>query len=162
MQARADRPGVVEDGCWVLANEPEQTGDQPWRLTPGTHTRARSWKSALCVRHGRGLAGHVSRTWGTLTRCNTHRGLVVEPQNHPMLRMVGFAEFRPQNSVTVVPEGTGGDTRRQGEECVKAKQLRVERLAVGSKASELVYFALCGVDRLYVNRVSLENRNNPL
>jgi hypothetical protein len=28
------------------------------------------------------------------------------PQNHPALRMAGFAEFGPQNSVVAVPEGT--------------------------------------------------------
>jgi hypothetical protein len=29
------------------------------------------------------------------------------PQNHQALRMVGFAEFGPQNSTVAVPEGTG-------------------------------------------------------
>jgi hypothetical protein len=29
----------------------------------------------------------------------THGGLVVESQNHPALRMAGFTEFGPQNSV---------------------------------------------------------------
>jgi hypothetical protein len=27
------------------------------------------------------------------------------PQNHPALRMAGFAEFGPQNSMRAVPEG---------------------------------------------------------
>jgi hypothetical protein len=67
------------------------------------------------------------------TRCDTHGGLVVEHQNHLALRMVGFAEFGPQNSTTVVPEGTGGNTWCHSEECVKAKQLRVKRVAVTSK-----------------------------
>jgi hypothetical protein len=40
--ARTDGPGVVKDGCWVLADEPEQLGDQPWWLTPRARTRARS------------------------------------------------------------------------------------------------------------------------
>jgi hypothetical protein len=105
----------------------------------------------------------VSRTWGTRTRCDTHEGLVVEPQNDPALWMAGFfPEFGPQNSVTVVPEEIGGSTWHHSEECIKAKQLRVERLTIRSKTLGLVYFAPSGVDRLYVNRGSLENRNNTL
>ena len=56
-----------------------------------------------------------------------------EPENHPVLRMAGFAEFGPQNSAVAVPEGTGGGTRRDRVGCVKAKQLRVKGVAVGSK-----------------------------
>jgi hypothetical protein len=63
-------------------------------------------------------------------RCDTQGILVVEPQNYHALRMVRFAEFGPQNSAAVVPEGIGGGTWRHSEECVKAKQLRVERVAV--------------------------------
>jgi hypothetical protein len=55
------------------------------------------------------------------------------PQNHSALRMPGFAEFGPQNSAVAVPEGTGGGTRRDRGGCVKAKQLRVKDVAVGSK-----------------------------
>jgi hypothetical protein len=55
------------------------------------------------------------------------------PQNHPALRMAGFAEFRPQNSAATVPEGTDGGTWHHSEGCVKVKQLCVERVAVGSK-----------------------------
>jgi hypothetical protein len=55
------------------------------------------------------------------------------PQNHPALRMAGFAEFGPQNSAMVVSERTSGDTWRDCEGCVKAKQLRVKDVAVGSK-----------------------------
>jgi hypothetical protein len=56
------------------------------------------------------------------------------PQNHPTLGMAGFAEFGPQNSTTMVPKGTGGDTwHHNNEGCVKAKQLCVKRVAVGSK-----------------------------
>jgi hypothetical protein len=54
-------------------------------------------------------------------------------QNHPALRMAGFAEFGPQNSVVVVPEGNGGGTRRDRGGCVKAKHLRVKDVVVGSK-----------------------------
>jgi hypothetical protein len=54
-------------------------------------------------------------------------------QNHPALRMVGFTEFGPQNSAVAVPEGTGGGTRHDRGGCVKAKQLRVKDVAVGSK-----------------------------
>jgi hypothetical protein len=48
-----------------------------------------------------------------------------------------------------VPEGTGGGTWRDRGGCVKAKQLRVKDVAIGSKTSELVHFAASGVDRLY-------------
>jgi hypothetical protein len=51
------------------------------------------------------------------------------PQNHPALRMPGFAKFGPQNSAVAVPEGTGGGTRRDRGGCVKAKQLRVKDVA---------------------------------
>jgi hypothetical protein len=30
MRTRADVPGAVKDECWVLANKPEQLGDQAW------------------------------------------------------------------------------------------------------------------------------------
>jgi hypothetical protein len=55
------------------------------------------------------------------------------PQNHSALRMAGFAEFGPQNSVAVVPEGTGDGTWHDCRACVKAKQLHVKDVAVGSK-----------------------------
>jgi hypothetical protein len=55
------------------------------------------------------------------------------PQNHLALWMSCFVEFRPQNSVVAVPEGTGGGTRRERGGCVKAKQLRVKDVVVGSK-----------------------------
>ena len=55
------------------------------------------------------------------------------PQNYPALRTTGFAEFGPQNSMVAVPEGTGGGTRRDRGRCVKAKQLCVKDVAVGSK-----------------------------
>jgi hypothetical protein len=48
MRARADGSGVVKDECWVLADELEQPGDQPWWLTPRTHTLTRTWRSGLC------------------------------------------------------------------------------------------------------------------
>jgi hypothetical protein len=47
--------------------------------------------------------------------------------------MPGFAEFGRQNSAVAVPEGTGGGTWRDRGGCVKAKQLRVKDVAVGSK-----------------------------
>ena len=55
------------------------------------------------------------------------------PQNHPALQMLGFAEFGPQNSAVAVLEGTGGGTWRDRRGCVKAKQLRVKDVVVGSK-----------------------------
>jgi hypothetical protein len=60
MRARADGPRVVKGKCWVLTDESEQTGDQPWWMTPGTRTCARTWWSGPCCRRDRGLAGHAS------------------------------------------------------------------------------------------------------
>jgi hypothetical protein len=54
-------------------------------------------------------------------------------QNHPALRMAGFAEFGPQNSAVAVPEGICGGTWHDRGGCIKAKQLRVKDMAVGSK-----------------------------
>jgi hypothetical protein len=64
------------------------------------------------------------------TLCDTHGGLVVEHQKHHALRMTDFAEFRPQNSMAAVLEGTSGSTWHHSEGCVKAKQFRVECVAV--------------------------------
>ena len=75
----------------------------------------------------------MSRTWGTHTRCDSHGSLVVVPQNHHALRMTGFDEFGPKNSTTAVLDETGGVTWYHSERCVKAKQLRVERVFVRSK-----------------------------
>jgi hypothetical protein len=47
--------------------------------------------------------------------------------------MPGFAEFGPQNSAVAVPEGTGGGMRCNRGGCVKAKQLRLKDVSVGSK-----------------------------
>jgi hypothetical protein len=47
--------------------------------------------------------------------------------------MTGFDEFGPQNSVVAIPMGNGGGTWHYSEGCIKAKQLRVERVVVGSK-----------------------------
>jgi hypothetical protein len=54
-------------------------------------------------------------------------------QNHPALRLVGFTKFGPQNSVVAIQEGIGGGTRHDRRGCIKAKQLRVKDVAVGSK-----------------------------
>jgi hypothetical protein len=48
MRDRANGPGVVKDECWILADGPEQPGDQPWWLTPETRTRARMWRGRPC------------------------------------------------------------------------------------------------------------------
>jgi hypothetical protein len=79
---------------------------------------------------------------GTCTWCDTHGSLVVEPQNHPALQMSSFTEFEPQNSDVVVPEGTSGGTWRHSEGCIKAKQLRVERMAIRSKTRSWSIFPL--------------------
>jgi hypothetical protein len=70
--------------------------------------------------------------------------------------MAGFAEFRPQNSAVAAPEEIGGGTWRHKRGCVKAKQLRVERVVVKSKLQLLVHFSPGGVDRLYVNMGNFE------
>jgi hypothetical protein len=73
-----------------------------------------TWRSEPCCRHDRGLVGHVSRTWGTRTLCDSHSGLVVEPQNHHVIWMADFVEFELQNSTKAVPEGTDGSTCTTG------------------------------------------------
>jgi hypothetical protein len=110
MQVRVDGPRAVKDKCWILVDRPEQSTDQPWWLTPGIRTHAMMWQSGSCCRRDGGRAGHVSRSWGTCTTCDTHCGLVVWPQNHPTLRMTGFAEIGSQNLVVTVPMGIGGGT----------------------------------------------------
>jgi hypothetical protein len=47
--------------------------------------------------------------------------------------MTGFAEFGPQNLVVVVPKGTSGGMWHHNKGCLKAKQLRVEHMVIGSK-----------------------------
>lgn len=107
MQVSADRPRAVKDERWDLTEGPEKWGDKPWWLTPRTHTSARTWQSGSGCWRCRGLAGHVSITWGTRMRCASRGGFVVEPQNY---RATDFAKFGPQNSTMVVPTGIGGDT----------------------------------------------------
>jgi hypothetical protein len=69
--------------------------DPSWWLTPRARTHVWTWRSGLCCWRGRRLVGHVSRTWGMHTRCDTDGGLVDEPQNRPALWMADFAEFGP-------------------------------------------------------------------
>jgi hypothetical protein len=98
MRARADGPGAVKGECWVLTDGSEQLGDQPRWLTPGTCTCARTWWSG-CV------ASVVEDWWDTRlivedvheVRCS-RQVWWFGPQNHPTLKMEGFAEFGPQNS----------------------------------------------------------------
>jgi hypothetical protein len=56
-----------------------------------------------------------------------------EPQKHSGLHIVGFAEFRPQNSAATDLEGTSGGTWHHSEGWDKPKQLHVECVAIGSK-----------------------------
>jgi hypothetical protein len=109
-----------------------------------THTYARTWWNGPCCRCGQGLAGHASDRGGRARSAVLTAGLVVWASNPP--------EFGPQNSAVAVPEGTGCGTQRDRGGCVKAKQLRVKDVVVGSKTYELVHFSLGGMDRLYVNR----------
>jgi hypothetical protein len=64
MRARANGPIAVKGECWVLTDGSELPGDQPWWLTPGTHTCARTWWSGSCCRRGQGLARHMSDRGG--------------------------------------------------------------------------------------------------
>jgi hypothetical protein len=59
-QARADEPRAVKGECWVLTDGSEQSSYQPRWLTPGTHTRARTWWSGPCCQCNRGLSRHAS------------------------------------------------------------------------------------------------------
>jgi hypothetical protein len=77
MRARADGPGVVKGEWWVLTNESEQPGDQPWWLTLGTRTCARTWWSGSCCRRGRGPVGHASDHGGCARGAVLTTGLVV-------------------------------------------------------------------------------------
>jgi hypothetical protein len=99
---------------------------------------------------------------GARTRCDTHNGLVVEPQNHPSLWMVGFRS-------SLASKLGGGSSGGNQWHHVSSKQMvrqgkatwcgahghRIESLGVGP-------FRLGGVHRLYVNTCSLGNGNNPL
>jgi hypothetical protein len=64
--------------------------------------------------------------------------------------------------------GGGGSIGNQGQHVVSQRRVHqgeatsLDHVAVGSKLQELVHFASVGVDRLYVNRDSLKNRNNPI
>jgi hypothetical protein len=76
----------------------------------------------------------VSRTYGTRMRYATHDGLVVDPRKttqHYGQRV--FDRVWTQNSVVAVPAGIRGGTWHHREGCIKAKQLRVERMTVRSK-----------------------------
>jgi hypothetical protein len=57
---------------------------------------------------------------------------------------------------------TGGGMWRDHRGCVKAKQLHGKSMVIRRKLHELVHFIPGGVDRLYVNKARLGNRNNPL
>jgi hypothetical protein len=87
-----------------------------WHLAQ-THTR--TWQNGSCCWRSQGLAGHVSRTCGARTQCNTHDNLVVDCQKTtPRYRRWVLLSL-------------GLKTRwHQNEGCVKAKQLRVERMVV--------------------------------
>jgi hypothetical protein len=61
----------------------------------------------------------------------THDCFVVEPQNHPAL---GFPKLGPQNLVGAILAGIRGGMWRRREGCIKANQLRVERVVMRSKS----------------------------
>jgi hypothetical protein len=86
MQARAYESSAIKDECWDLANGLEQSGDLLWCLTPRTQACMMMWWSGPCCWRGQGLVGHVSRTWGTETWCDTHDNLVVWVSKPPSAR----------------------------------------------------------------------------
>jgi hypothetical protein len=90
MRARADGPGAVKGECWVLIDGPEQQGGQQWWLTPGTRTRARTWRTGPCCRRGRGLAGHASGRGGRARGAVLTAGLVVWASKPPSATDGGF------------------------------------------------------------------------
>jgi hypothetical protein len=69
--------------CWVLADGPEQPGDQQWWLIPGTHTHVRTWWSEPCCRRDRGLTGHASGHVGLARGAILTVGLVVWASKSP-------------------------------------------------------------------------------
>jgi hypothetical protein len=153
MQAHADEPGLVKGNSWVTSRGGWHLGHAIARGCGGVDRVADvvdDWRDTRVVVEDVHEVWYSQWVWW------------FGPQNHPALRMVGFAKFGPQNSTTVVLEGTGGGTWHDREACVKATQLRVKDVAVGSKTLELVHFSPGGVDRLYVNRGNLGRENNPL
>jgi hypothetical protein len=116
MRACANGSGAMKDESWVLTDGPEQPSDQPWWLTSRTRTRTSTWWNGPCCHHGRGLAGHTSGREGHARGAVLTTGLVVWASKPPSCIDGGFAESGPQNSMTTVPEGTGGGTwRDRGE-----------------------------------------------
>jgi hypothetical protein len=111
---------------WLRDQSHRVTRRGGWHLG---HTHASTWQSGACCRCGWGLVGHVSRTCGT--RCDTHGGLVVEPQKTTQRygRRV-FDRVWSQNSAVAVLLGIGGNTWRHHGGCVEEKQLRVECVAI--------------------------------
>jgi hypothetical protein len=82
--------------------------------------------------------------------------LVVEPQK--IAQQYGrwvVDRAWPQNSAVAVPTRSGGGTWHHSKGCVKANQLRVERMTIGSKTQELVHFSPGGVDKLMYPRGTL-------
>jgi hypothetical protein len=77
IQAHADGLGAVKGNCWVLTDGPEQSSDQPRWLTPGTHTRERTWWSGPCCRRGRALTEHACNRGGCARGAVLTAGLVV-------------------------------------------------------------------------------------
>jgi hypothetical protein len=76
-------------------------------------------------------------------RCATHGGLVTDPQKTTLrYRRWVFDRVWPQKSMVAVLAGTGGSTWRQSKGCIKAKQLRVERVASDKKPRSWSIFPL--------------------
>jgi hypothetical protein len=133
MRAHADGPVAVKGECWVLTDGSEQPGDQMWWLTPRTHLCARTWWGGPCFRRGRGLAGQVSDRGGRARGAVLHDkfgGLGLKTtQRHEWLVLLSLG-LKTRRC------GSGGNRwwhRRDRGGCVKAKQLRVKDVAVGSK-----------------------------
>jgi hypothetical protein len=105
-------------------------------VTPTASTFPMAWGNTSrvfppCVPSRANPSGLGRAATNLLVGPGTPRGRNAD--NHLALRMTRFAEFGPQNLSAAVSEGTSGGTWRHSAGCVKAKQLCVERVTVGSK-----------------------------
>lgn len=71
----------------------------------GTCTSVRTCQSGSCHRHGRGLEGHLSRTWERIWSTLLMVVLVVEHQNHLALRRL----VSPSLGIKTQRYGSGGN-----------------------------------------------------
>jgi hypothetical protein len=74
----------------------------------------------------------MSRVWGMRMRCATHGALVVEPQNHPAIRMVGFQP----SLASKLGDGSSGGNR--GRHVVSSRRVcRGKATSCGARARHI-------------------------